>query len=61
VTFVNELPHSSTPSFINLKVMNVKYSRTPLIRKQVIRTSNYPDRLGPSGKRTLTVLQLLIA
>ena len=27
-----------------------KYSRTPLIRKVVIRNSNYPDRLGPSGK-----------
>ena len=27
-----------------------KYIRTPLIRKLVIRTSNYPDRLGPSGK-----------
>jgi len=24
--------------------------RTPLIRTVVIRTSNYPDRLGPSGK-----------
>jgi hypothetical protein len=26
------------------------YSRTPLIRTLVIRTANYPDRLGPSGK-----------
>jgi hypothetical protein len=26
------------------------YSRTPIIRKLVIRISNYPDRLGPSGK-----------
>jgi len=24
--------------------------RTPIIRKLVIRTANYPDRLGPSGK-----------
>jgi hypothetical protein len=27
-----------------------RYSRTPLIRTLVIRTANYPDRLGPSGK-----------
>jgi len=27
-----------------------KYSRTPLIRKLVIRIANYADRLGPSGK-----------
>jgi len=26
------------------------YSRTPLIRKLIIRTANYPDRLGSSGK-----------
>jgi len=26
------------------------YSRTPLIRTPVIRTANYPGRLGPSGK-----------
>ena len=26
------------------------YSRTPLIRKLVIRTANYPDPLGHSGK-----------
>jgi hypothetical protein len=26
------------------------YSRTPLIRKLVIRVANYPDWLGPSGK-----------
>ena len=26
------------------------YNRTPLIRKLVIRTANYPDRLGSSGK-----------
>jgi len=28
----------------------VKYSRTPLIRTLVIRISNYPDQLDPSGK-----------
>ena len=28
----------------------LKYSRTPIIRTLVIRTANYPDRLGPSGK-----------
>jgi len=27
-----------------------RYSRTPLIRTLVIRTANYPNRLGPSGK-----------
>jgi len=27
-----------------------KYSRTPLIRKMVVRIANYPDRLGLSGK-----------
>jgi len=26
-----------------------KHSRTPLIRKLVIRIANYPDLLGPSG------------
>ena len=26
------------------------YSRTRLIRTLVIRTANYPDRLGPPGK-----------
>ena len=26
------------------------HSRTPLIQTVVIRTTNYPDRLGPSGK-----------
>ena len=29
---------------------NWKHSRTPPIRTLVIRVSNYPDRLGPSGK-----------
>ena len=28
---------------------NVKYSTIPLIRKLVIRMTDYPDRLGPSG------------
>ena len=28
----------------------LKYRRTPLIRKLVIRTANNPDRLGPSSK-----------
>ena len=28
----------------------VKYSTTPLIRTLVIRISNYPDRLGSTGK-----------
>jgi hypothetical protein len=28
----------------------VKYSRTPLIRTLVSRTTSYPDRLGPSSK-----------
>ena len=27
-----------------------KYSRTPFIRKLIIRIADYPDRLGPSGK-----------
>ena len=27
-----------------------KYSRTPVIRKLVIRIANYPERLAPSGK-----------
>jgi hypothetical protein len=27
-----------------------QYSRTPPIRKQVMRIADYPDRLGPSGK-----------
>jgi len=60
VTLVNELLHSPISLFIHLTVMYDKYSRTPLIRKLVIRIANYPDRLGPSSKRTLT-LQLFIA
>jgi len=32
------------------------YSRTPLIRKLVIRIANYPDRHGPSAKHFLTVI-----
>jgi len=31
-------------------MVSAKYSRTPLIRKLVIRFANYPDRLGHSGK-----------
>ena len=34
------------------------YSRTPIIRTLVIRISNNPDRLGPSGKHFLTVIVL---
>jgi hypothetical protein len=34
----------------NKVVLNISYSRTPLIQTLVIRTANYPDRLGPSGK-----------
>jgi hypothetical protein len=34
------------------------YSRTPLIRKLVIRIANYPYRLGPSGTQFLTVMVL---
>ena len=38
--------------FINYDSYSNRYehSRTPLIRTLVIRISNYPDRLGPSGK-----------
>ena len=34
--------------------MACKYSRTPLIRRLVIRIANYPDRPGPSYKHFLT-------
>ena len=34
------------------------YSRTPLIRKLVIRLANYPDRLGPSVKYFLILIAL---
>ena len=38
-------------SHLRILVINTtKYSRTPIIRKLVIRTANYPERLGPSGK-----------
>ena len=36
--------------YFNVKGMSVSYSRTPLIRKLVIRISNYPDRPGPCSK-----------
>jgi len=32
------------------ELLTVKYGRTPLIRKLVIRNSNNPDQLGSSGK-----------
>jgi hypothetical protein len=35
-----------------------KYSRTSLIRTLVIRITNYPDRLRPSGKHFLSVTVL---
>ena len=38
--------------------VKAKYSRTPVIRTLVIRTSNNPDLLGPSGKHFLTVIVL---
>ena len=31
-------------------LVRYKYSRTPLVRTLVIRTANYADRIGPSGK-----------
>jgi hypothetical protein len=34
------------------------YSRTPLIRKLVIRIANYSDRFGSSGKYCLTLIVL---
>jgi hypothetical protein len=36
--------------YITCKGTQTQYSRTPLIRKLVIRNANNPDRLGPSGK-----------
>jgi hypothetical protein len=36
--------------------VNINYRTTPLIRTLVIRISNYPERLGPSGKHFLTLL-----
>ena len=35
---------------IELGTYVLQYSRTPLIRTLVIRMSDYPDRLGPSGR-----------
>jgi hypothetical protein len=45
------------------RTQNEKYSRTPLIWTLIIRITNYPDRLGPSGKHFLavTVLRLCMA
>jgi hypothetical protein len=34
--------------FDNIKMREMEYRRNPLIRTVVIRTANYPDRLGPS-------------
>jgi len=35
---------------LRFRVEERKYSRTPLIRKLVMRIANYPDRLGSSSK-----------
>jgi len=35
---------------LTLEELKVSYSRTPLIRTMFIRTTNYPDQLGPSCK-----------
>jgi hypothetical protein len=48
---------------LNVTSLKFKYSRTPLIRTLVIRTANYPDRLGLSRKCvensiTLTCLEI---
>jgi hypothetical protein len=34
--------------FDNMKTCEMEYRRNPLIRTVVIRTANYPDRLGLS-------------
>ena len=34
----------------SLACLGVYYSRTPIIRTLIIRTSNYPERLGLSAK-----------
>ena len=43
---------------LRYSIFGAKYSRTPLIRTLVIRIANYPDRLGPSGKRILSGILL---
>ena len=35
---------------LTLEELKISYNRTPFIRTMFIRTANYPDRLGPSGK-----------
>ena len=41
---------TNTDVMLALEELRFDDSRTPVIRTQVIRISNYPDRLGPSGK-----------
>jgi hypothetical protein len=43
---------------LSVTVSSRQYIRTSIIRKLVIRISNYPNRLGPSGKHFLTVFVL---
>jgi len=49
---ISKLQHTRRTCSIVLpsSLQTSKYSRTPLIRTLVIRTTNCPDRLGPSGK-----------
>ena len=48
---------------LSLNLINIKgkYSRTPLIRKMVIRTANNPEWLRQSGKYFLTVIVLQLS
>ena len=36
--------------FINTYSLHLQYSINPVIRTLLIRTANYPNQLGPSGK-----------
>jgi len=68
VNLIYSLPSCSStlasPRLLYLtNIITCRYSGTPLIRTQVIRIANYPDRLGPSGKfvdncTKLTCLQI---
>jgi hypothetical protein len=50
-THVDESLETGKENVIRRSVLfTCMYSRIPLIRKLVIRTANYPERLGPSGK-----------
>jgi hypothetical protein len=49
----------NTPQRLQEKLLTSRDSITPIIRTLVIRNSNYPDKLGPSGNFVENSTQLI--